>query len=122
MLTLLSNKGRTFQSPHGKGVESFEICEIHASTAETALVPFATLFRSGFQIGPTVQAGKGGAVAIYLTLDDTDFALLPANDAVVAWGPVINVAAGVIQTMAPVLFTVAKVVFAAPNKVVFASM
>jgi hypothetical protein len=121
-LTFRSNKGQTFQAVNGKLPESFEVAEIIASTAETALVPFSTLLRAGAQVGPVIQAGKGGAVAIYLTLDEREFALKPANDSLVAWGAVINVAAGIIQAIDPPLFTVAKIVFAAPNKIVFACM
>lgn len=111
-VNIITNKGKTNQAPYGASLHPFEwIQYIADTTADVARISFGTLWRPGFQIGPTIQNGKNGTTQLYLTLDDPDVALDPAKDSQVAWFTSTNLIASQLITLSPTVFTVMKAVF-----------
>lgn len=120
-----TNKGKTIKNPYGPEVASFDrVCLSASQDGDTCRLPFHSLWRNGFNIGPTFQAGNvpGGTIKIYFTLDDEELAGDVNKDAYVNWSPWLTLQPGQMQPSQGYIFTVAKFVFDKANTLAIGSL
>lgn len=111
----MSGRGKTIQHPYNFRITQGERITIFGNDTEQARLPFHSLFRQGFNFGPTIQAGPNGTVDVYLTNDPDDEVMDIHNDANIAWFPFYTLAANEMKYLGGLVFTAAKFHFNSNN-------
>lgn len=127
MAIIQSNKGKTIQSLFNHRITQGERITIFGDTNETVILGFHSLFRQGFNFGPSFQAGPHGALVISLTCDPEDEAMKALNnptvDGNIAWHILANpLLANAMQWSGMMVFTAAKIHFNVRNRCMICSL
>jgi hypothetical protein len=109
--TIRTGKGKTIQHTQSPHFSSGERIVVFGNINDVARIPCNSLFRGGFSLGPTVQAGPHGSITIQMTNDPADEALLAANEYKIAWHLPASLLAGEMTALEPYVFSVMKVTF-----------
>jgi hypothetical protein len=122
-VSIITNKGVNTSESFSYRLASCERVILVADTnGDVARLSFASLFKNGFNMGPTFQAGKLGTINVKFTSEAEEDALNPANDANIAWHDWKTLNGSEMATPSPLIFTVAKITFTVRNRLFITSL